>query len=88
LEHPREISIDENREQYPATPEFLFDAVPGRLTHLRRFFMFNFSGNRNEISIIKFVLGSSSISINPDQFGVTDYLGNDWSSTQLILASL
>ncbi|EEC81379.1 hypothetical protein OsI_24589 [Oryza sativa Indica Group] len=88
LEHPREISIDENREQYPATPEFLFDAVPGRLTHLRRFFMFNFSGNRNEISIIKFVLGSSFISINPDQFGVTDYLGNDWSSTQLILASL
>uniref|UniRef100_J3MI09 F-box/LRR-repeat protein 15/At3g58940/PEG3-like LRR domain-containing protein n=1 Tax=Oryza brachyantha TaxID=4533 RepID=J3MI09_ORYBR len=87
LDHPMDISIDVHREQYPKTPEFLFDDMPGRLSHLRRFFMFNFTGNHNEISIINFVLSSSCISIDPDQFGVTDVLGNDWSSTQLILAS-
>uniref|UniRef100_A0A0D9WUL3 F-box domain-containing protein n=1 Tax=Leersia perrieri TaxID=77586 RepID=A0A0D9WUL3_9ORYZ len=83
LDHPELISTDANREDYPETPQFLFEAVPGRLSHLKFFLMRNFTGDLNEMSIVHFVRGSSFISSidHPDDFRVMDVFGHNWINT-------
>uniref|UniRef100_A0A0D9WUL4 Uncharacterized protein n=1 Tax=Leersia perrieri TaxID=77586 RepID=A0A0D9WUL4_9ORYZ len=68
-------------------PQLLFEAVPGRLSHLRLFLMRNLTGNLGELSVIDFVRESSFLSSidHPDDFCVIDVFGHSWINTSSFL---